>query len=160
LSFTSGASVGIIVAGDSTPGLNSTQLYYPTDVYFDSASNSLIIVNYFNNNVVRWTLGASNWTLVAGSINGLPGNTSTTLNNPVGMTVDPMGNVYVADMINHRIQLFPVGQSDGITIAGVTGVFGQSPTLLQKPYSVALDNQLNLYVVDTYNQRVQRFSRY
>ena len=71
-----------------------------------------------------------------------------------------MGNVYVADMSNHRMQLFVVGQSDGITIAGVTGISGANSTLLYRPYSVALDNQLNLYVSDTSNHRIQRFSRY
>ena len=158
--YTSGASVGTMVAGNGTAGRDITQLSSPSDVYLDSPSNSLVIVNFGSHNVVRWPLGASGWTLIAGNANGLPNSTSTSLAFPVGVTLDPMGNVYVADMINHRIQLFIAGQSAGITIAGITGVSGSTSTLLYRPYSVALDNQLHLYVVDTYNHRIQRFIRY
>jgi hypothetical protein len=49
------------------------------------------------------------------------------------------------------------GQSDGITIAGVSG---SNSTMLNSPFSIALDNQLNLYVADTNNQRIQKFLRY
>ncbi len=160
MSYTSGASLGTMVVGNNVSSTNNTQLSFPTSLYFDSPSNSLVIVNFGINNVVRWALASSSWTLVAGSISGLSGNTSTLLNRPIGMTMDPMGNVYVADTINHRIQLFLTGQTDGITIAGVTGVSGSNSTLLYRPYWVALDNQLNLYIADTYNHRVQRFLRY
>jgi hypothetical protein len=66
-----------------------------------------------------------------------------------------MGNLYVADRDNHRIQFFLVGQSNGTTIAGITGISGTNSTLLNVPRSLALDNQLNLYVVDTSNHRIQ-----
>jgi hypothetical protein len=160
MSYASGTSSGNMVSGTGVSGPNITQLSSPTSVYFDSPSNSLIIVNFGTDNVVRWPLGASSWTLVAGSNVGVFGNTSTLLTHPVGMTMDPMGNVYVADMLNHRIQLFLVGQLDGITIAGVTSVSGANSSLLYKPCWVVLDNQLNLYVADTYNNRIQRFLRY
>ena len=69
-----------------------------------------------------------------------------------------MGNMYVADKDNYRIQLFMAGQSEGITIAGVTNVFGNNSTLLYQPWSIRLDNQLNLYVADFYNHRIQKFN--
>jgi hypothetical protein len=71
-----------------------------------------------------------------------------------------MGNMYVADGFNYRIQFYYAGQSNGTTIAGITGVTGNNTTTLSTPLSVALDSQLNLYVVDTYNHRVQKFLRY
>ena len=71
-----------------------------------------------------------------------------------------MGNLYVADRNNHRIQLFMNGQLEGITIAGITSTIGSNSTLLTVPWSVALDNQLNLYVADSANHRVQKFLRY
>jgi hypothetical protein len=52
------------------------------------------------------------------------------------------------------------GQSVGTTIAGITSVVGGNSTLLNMPYSLTLDNQLNLYVADTGNYRVQKFLRY
>jgi hypothetical protein len=71
-----------------------------------------------------------------------------------------MGNVYVADRGNHRIQLFLTDQLVGTTIAGITGLHGPNSTMLDTPFSVALDSQLNLYVADTNNQRIQKFLRY
>ncbi|CAF1314718.1 unnamed protein product [Adineta steineri] len=152
------ASSGTVVAGGNGAGSGITQLAYPYGLAFDSSSNSLLIANAQNNNIVRWVLGASSWTLVIGSPNGLNGSTSTLLNQPIGITLDPMGNIYVADSGNHRIQFFIAGQSNGTTVAGVTGSPGISQNHLNSPFWVIVDNQLNLYVSDTFNNRVQFFS--
>ncbi|CAF2654588.1 unnamed protein product [Rotaria sp. Silwood2] len=71
-----------------------------------------------------------------------------------------MGNVYVANTLNHRIQLFLAGQLNGTTIAGVTSVSGNSAILLSTPFLVALDTQRNLYVADMVNSRIQKFIKY
>ncbi|CAF1579769.1 unnamed protein product [Rotaria sp. Silwood1] len=159
MSYLSGASSGTVAAGGNGRGTSNTQLNYPVGIYFDASSNSLIIANTGANNIVRWVLGASSWTLIAGSISGASGTTATLLNYPVGVTLDSMGNIYVADRNNHRIQFFLAGQSTGRTIAGVTNTSGNSATLLYNPYSIGLDAQLNLYVADTYNHRIQTFKR-
>ncbi|CAF3716204.1 unnamed protein product [Rotaria sp. Silwood1] len=158
--YLSGASSGTVIAGGNGPGTNATQLKNPVGLYFDSLSNSLVIANHAACNILRWVIGETSWTLLAGSINGTVGNTSTLMNLPVDITFDPMGNMYVADRNNHRIQLFMVGQSDGITIAGVTGISGDNATLLNRPWSIKLDSQLNLYVADSNNHRIQKFLRY
>lgn len=158
--YLSNAASGDVVAGGNGAGANDTQLYYPINIYFDSLSNSLLIACHAANKVVRWTIGDNHWNLVAGSANQLPGITSTLLNDPIGITMDPMGNIYIADTVNHRIQFFLSGQSNGTTIAGVTSVSGNNSTLIYYPYGVALDSQLNLYVVDTGNHRIQKFLRY
>ncbi len=62
-----------------------------------------------------------------------------------------MGNMYVVDRDNERIQFFPVGQSEGITIAGVTDIFGPNASPLNTSWSVKFDHQLNLYVADSNN---------
>ncbi|CAF1162971.1 unnamed protein product [Adineta steineri] len=111
-------------------------------------------------NIVRWTIGDSKWTLLAGSLNSLAGTTSTLLNSPIGTTLDPMGNIYVADTLNHRIQFYPSNQSIASTIAGVTNSQGSNATHLYNPYGLALDSQLNLYVADSANNRIQKFVRY
>jgi hypothetical protein len=101
-------------------------------------------------------LGANSSTLRAGDSNALAGNTSTLLNFPTDVTFDPMGNTYVADAYNHRIQLFLFGRSSGSTIAGLSGISDSNSTMLHPPYSVKLDNQLNLYVADASNNRLQK----
>lgn len=50
--------------------------------------------------------------------------------------------------------LYLVGQSSALTIAGCSGISGSNSTMSHTPYSVKLDNQLNLYVTDTVNNRV------
>ena len=150
---------GAIVAGGNGPGNNSTTLNEPYGLIFDSVSSSFIIPNYGAHNIVRWVLGENNRTVIAGDAEGRFGSNSTLLRNPVGVKMDPMGNIYVADSNNHRIQLFMAGHSDAITIAG-NGTAGTSANQLRIPFWLLLDNQLNLYVSDTFNHRVQKFSRY
>jgi hypothetical protein len=159
MAYLSGASNGTVVAGGNGYGINSTNLYRPAGLYFDSYSNSFIIASSNAHIVVRWELGASNWTLLAGSP-GTAGNNTALLRYPIDVTLDPMGNIYVADRNNHRIQFFMNGQTEGITIAGITNYMGNDTTLLNTPYAVRLDNQLNLYVADTNNHRIQQFLRY
>ena len=151
---------GTLVFGGTGQGLSNTQLDNPVGLYFDSFTDSLVIANHFANNILRYVLGATNWTLVAGDVNGSSGANSTQLYHPVDMTFDPMGNMYVADRENHRIQFFYDGQLDGTTIAGFTGVHDGNATTLNRPWAVRLDSQLNLYVADAYNHRIQKFLRY
>jgi sugar lactone lactonase YvrE len=158
MSYASGASTGTMVIGGT--GTGSTQLLFPTGLYFDSSSNSLYIANSGANNIVRWVVNASTWILVAGSINGSSGATMTLLNYPRDVTLDSMSNVYVADAYNNRIQFFIAGQSNGTTIAGVTGISGSNSTLLDAPVSLVVDSEFNVYVADCSNNRVQRFDRY
>ncbi len=96
-------------------------------------------------------MGATNWTLLAGNANGISGNNATLLYYPQHVTFDPMSNTYVVDTNNHHIQLFMVGQTNGITIAGIKLTAGSNATLLNTPHAVRLDNQLNLYIADSYN---------
>ena len=151
-----------MIAGGNGAGAGSTQLFNPYGLIYDSLSNSLLIPNYDIGTIVRWTVGDSQWTLMIGnaSASGGGGSTSMLLNRPVGITMDPMGNLYVADSLNHRIQFFLAGQSTGTTIAGTTGVSGLASNQLNSPYWLIFDSQLNMYVSDTLNNRVQKFMRY
>ena len=160
MSYTLNSTLGTVVAGGNGPGINNTQLHLPSGLYYDSATDSLVIANYAEHNIVRWIVGASNWGLIVGSITGSFGSGSTALRFPWDATFDSMGNIYVADRANHRIQFFLAGRSNATTIAGETAQSGNSSTRLNRPLSVALDNQLNLYVADTYNNRLQKFFRY
>ncbi|CAF3087331.1 unnamed protein product [Rotaria socialis] len=158
MSYASGAATGTVAAGGNGAGTLINQLYGPMAVYFDSTTNSLVIANTGVHTIVRWAIGATVWTLVAG-YPGFSGSLSTMLNSPACVIFDSLGNMYVADTGNYRIQFFSAGQRNGTTIAGVTGVQGNAANLLNNPRSIALDNQLNLYVADTSNNRIQMFSQ-
>lgn len=151
---------GTVVAGGNGGGINRTQLNGPLGLNFDVQSNSLLIPNCFSNNVVQWILGASSWSLIAGYVNGSSSSTSTGFSCARDVLLDPMGNTYITDRDNQRIQFFPIGETSGITIAGITGISGSNASLLSTPTSIMLDGQLNLYVTDQNNHRVQKFIRY
>ena len=160
--YPSGVKNGTLLIDSLGAGTNATQLCYPTGLYYDSFADNLVIANFGCHNIVRYVFGTTNWTLVtvAGNINAIPGTGSASLSSPIDMTIDPMGNMYVADLANHRIQFFADGAVNGTTIAGVAGVNGNSTTTLNVPWSVCLDNQLNVYIADALNHRVQKFLRY
>lgn len=156
--FTIGSLVGTLVIGGNGKGLNNTQLSYPRGLHFDSSTKSLLIVNNGANNVVRWTLNSSFWTLFTGRSDGQCGTWVNELCYPTSVTMDLLGNVYIADEGNQRIQFFMVGQSAGTTIAGTVNSFGSTSNLLHIPTGIVVDEQFNLYVADRNNSRVQKFS--
>ncbi|CAF4743519.1 unnamed protein product, partial [Rotaria sp. Silwood2] len=132
--YLNGASSGTVIAGGNGSGINKTQLKTPVGLYFDSLSNSLVIANHGASNVIQWVVGETSWTLLAGSINGTAENTSTLMNGVVDITFDPMGNMYIADRNNHRIQKYLVGSLSGITVAGqANGTSGSTLSYLQNP---------------------------
>lgn len=45
----------------------------------------------------------------------------------------------------------------GITVAGVNGTLGTARNLLYTPCDAALDDQNNLYIADTANNRIQKY---
>ena len=70
-------------------------------------------------------------TIVGGT--GSAGSTSTTLNNPRGIFVDIILNLYVADCGNNRVQLFSSGKLSATTIVG-NGSLNITNTQLSNKY--------------------------
>jgi hypothetical protein len=60
--------------------------------------------------------------------------------------------------MNNRIQMFCPNAVFGLTIAGI-GQIGNGSDELHFPRDIAFDSDLNLYVTDTYNYRIQKFER-
>ncbi|MFO0829371.1 MAG: 6-bladed beta-propeller [Phycisphaerales bacterium] len=72
---------------------------------------------------------------------------------PLGLAVDPKGDVYVADVMRCRVQKF---SPDGTFIAGV-GTQGDVAGSFARPKHIAIDSDGILYVVDAAFQNVQMF---
>jgi sugar lactone lactonase YvrE len=134
----------------------------PTGVAVDNGGN--VYVADSGNNVIRKiapkaTLGTSAWTV--STVAGVPGGgfadgpaSSAAFNNPMGVTVDRFGNVFVADTGNNSIRM--------ITAAGVVTTIAGSPTnplylvdgvgsaaTFSQPSGIAVDDAGNVYVADT-----------
>lgn len=126
----------------------------PTGFFYDEASNDLYISNNLASTVMRWRVGASSGTIVAGTL-GSSGSGASQLKGPTGIIVDPWKNIYVNDRDNNRVQLYCNGSSTGVTIVGASSG-GQS---LGYPYAIQLDSDHNLYVAEYYAARVTKFNK-
>ncbi|CAF4619490.1 unnamed protein product, partial [Rotaria socialis] len=82
----------------------------------------------------------------------------TQLYYPYGIFVDTLGTLYVADSSNHRVMRWTQGdKKQGTVIVGGNGE-GEGANQFNVPIGLSFDRHGNLYVVDHWNHRVQRFS--
>src|ERR1022692_1038304 len=89
--------------------------------------------------------------------------TSAQLSGPAGVATDATGNLFVADWSNCRIR--KVASSGIITTVAGTGACGfggdgrlATAAYLHSPGGVAVDAVGNLFVADTYNNRIREVS--
>jgi DNA-binding beta-propeller fold protein YncE len=73
---------------------------------------------------------------------------------PAGVAVDQEGNVYIADMLNARIEIF---DADGNLIR-TFGKRGDGPGYFSMPKGVAIDSDGHIWVADAMQNRVQVYS--
>lgn len=87
---------------------------------------------------------------------GKKGAQSLQFNYPAGIRVHPLTkNVYVCDLVNHRIQIL---NFDDLTFYGSFGKSGSGGGEFNCPMDVAFDGQGNVYVSDFQNHRIQVFT--
>jgi streptogramin lyase len=78
------------------------------------------------------------------------------VDSPHGIAIDNKDNVYVADVVNNRIQMF---DPNGTFIANC-GTFGMGNGQFNIPIGIAVDDSGNFYVSDKENNRIQKFGPY
>ncbi len=92
---------------------------------------------------------------------GIATTFAASLDTPSGLAIDDDGNLYVADTGNNRIQkVTPEGVVSTIAGDGTAGYVDGPAAQAQfdGPIGVAVDNQGNVYVADTYNDRIRKIS--
>ncbi len=142
---------------------DETLLSYPNGIAV--ASGSVYYIADTKNHRIRKIDADNHVTTVAGtgtagwSEDGIEG-TEAELNNPIGLTLDSAGNLYIADTMNHRIRML---STDGIitTVAGrgTPGFSGDggpaTAARLFYPKTIQIGPDGKLYIADTFNGRIR-----
>ena len=149
-------------SGDGGPATNA-QLNAPASVTF--SGGNLYIADSSNQRIRKVSSDGTITTIAGNGSKGFSGDggpgASASLASPLGMAMDGLGNLYVADGDNNRIRRISPG---GVitTVAGDgTGRFAgdQGPAAsasLNIPEDVAIDLAGNLLIADAGNNRVRK----
>src|SRR6266481_4059708 len=161
------------VAGNGTEGFSgdgaaatSATLNTPIGMAVDT-SGVLYVADSFNNRI-RKIDAAGVITTVAGNGDArFSGDhaaaTRASLSAPFGVAVDKAGNLFIADTSNHRIRkVNPDGMVTTVAGKGVGGFSGDGSAAtraaLNLPGGVAVDGAGNLYIADTFNNRIRKLN--
>jgi autotransporter-associated beta strand protein len=154
------ASTGIIrtIAG---PGGFGSLL----DSFVDSSGN-IFVTDLYTNMVYKVAPNGTISNIIGNGAYGFSGDggpaTSASFKNTWGLAKDGSGNIYVADRYNYRVRKVTVSTGIINTFAGSgRGNFwgdGGSATSagIDKPQGMAFDSAGNMYIGDTYSNRVRK----
>jgi len=167
-----GTGVGSLVS--ITPGIINTPpggagVGALTGIVRDDFANTFV-ADYENE--VVWKITSQGVSTIVAGIAGTPGYdgdggpaTSAHLYDPLGLTLDSVGNLYIADTLNNVVRKVDV--SGTITTVAGTGNWGYSGdgglatnAQLDNPLGVLADNLGNLYIADTFNNVVRKVDAY
>ncbi|CAF1478908.1 unnamed protein product [Adineta steineri] len=142
-----GAKNGQVVAGGNREENQSDQLSCPADVIVDKKNDSLIICDFINRRVVRWS--RQNGTHVETIIYDI---------HCQGLTMDNNGNLYVSDCAKNEVRRWKQGERKGTIVAGGNGQ-GNHLNQLDNPTYIFVDEDQSIYVSDHKNHRVMKWMK-
>jgi sugar lactone lactonase YvrE len=152
--------------GDGGPALTAS-IYDPSSLAFDHAGNL-----YFSeqlNNTVRKIDAAGIISTIAGTGSaGFSGDDSLAvnaeLNEPAGITVDSIGNLFIADAVNNRVRKINAVTGIITTVCGngTAGFAGDGglavDAILKNPNDVKFDRYGNLYISSANDGRIRKIN--
>ncbi|MET9504308.1 RICIN domain-containing protein [Streptomyces sp. NPDC006622] len=152
--------------GDGGPAV-SAQLRYPREVAVDSEGN-VYITDTDNHKIRKVTADGRISTFAGTGSANFSGDgglaTAAQLNLPMGVAVDRVGVVYIADSNNNRIRRVTTdGRISTFAGTGVAGPLGDGglavSAQLRCPRGVAVDSEGNVYIADGDNHRVRKVTK-
>ncbi|MGN8055127.1 DUF6443 domain-containing protein [Pedobacter sp. 22163] len=127
------------------------------------ASGNLYVADYGNHRIRKITPGGTVSTFAgtggAGNVNGA--GLSSSFRNPMGLSFDVSGNLYVADRLNHSIRkITPSGTVSTLAGNGTAGFVNGagSGASFNYPNGVAVDASGNVFVADQQNHSIRKVS--
>ena len=155
------------VAGDGLTAFKdaiglAAEFYTPVGIARD-ASGNLYIADANNHRIRKITPDGAVTTLAGDGTPNFKDGTgmAAEFHLPFGVAVDPAGNVYVADGFDNRIRkITPAGVVSTLAGDGNAGIKDAAGALAEfnTPGGVATDASGNVYVADTYNQRIRKIT--
>ncbi|WP_299458671.1 gliding motility-associated C-terminal domain-containing protein [uncultured Microscilla sp.] len=157
---------GVFAPGRADGAADAARFFFPTSVALDITGTQLYVTDKLNNIIRQINTTNGHTTTYAGDVaNGIAGHqdgnaASAQFHSPAGITVNAIGEVYIADTHNQRIRKISQGQVT--TIAG-TGAEGDESDVLAKdakfryPSGVFADLEQNLYISDKLNFAVRKY---
>lgn len=145
-------STGVHTATWGTAGSGNGQLSSPRGIAYDAASNEVIVADSGNDRLQRFDSNG-----VFKDIVGSSGTGDGEFDAPEDLALDGMGNAFVADTVNHRVQRFGfVGPPP--PFARAFGTRGAAPGQIETLAQLAVDADGNVYAADPGNQRVTKYA--
>jgi sugar lactone lactonase YvrE len=150
-------------SGDNGPA-SAAQLNQPGSVVLDHQGN-MYISDSFNQRIRKVDVSGEITTVAGAGTAGFSGDggpaTLAQFNLPMGLALDPAGNLYIADLFNSRIRRVDtagvISTVAGSAFAGFGGDGGPATSaFLNEPFGVAVDLSGNLYVADGTNMRIRK----
>ncbi|CAF2902323.1 unnamed protein product, partial [Rotaria sp. Silwood2] len=137
-----------VVAGNKGKGDRLDQLNTPTDMIVDKEGNSLIICDWGNKRVMRWSLriDTTNGEILISNIRCF------------GLTMDDQRFLYVSDQEKHEVRRYKIGETTGTVVAGGNGK-GDRLNQLNWPRYIFADQDYSVYVSDCWNHRVIKWTK-
>jgi len=153
------------VAPDGTIETLATELWNPHGIDVDTDGNVYVADTFFDR-ILRITPDGQETTIAgAKDVQAYGGDggpaTEALLGSPYDVAVGSDGSLYIADTQNHRVRkIDPSGIITTIAGTGSPGFLGDggpaTEALLARPWSIAVDADDNVYVVDYDNSRIRR----
>jgi sugar lactone lactonase YvrE len=158
------ATTSTLFAGSPTgaSGWDAITLYAPYGLALDESNSFLYVADRYNYRIQRFPMDGSGIGVTVAGDNG-EGPASNQIFRPTAVYISKLdGSLYISDCYNNRIQKWTVNATVGITVAGdPNGASGNTPYLLNRPYAFAFDpEEKYMYVSDSVNNRIQRFTLY
>jgi sugar lactone lactonase YvrE len=155
-------------AGDGSPGLQGgaargARFSDPFGVAV-STDGSVYVSDAGESNSIRKLDARGEVTTLAGGREGFAdgAGAAASFNTPSALALDAAGNLYVADTGNNRVRkVTPEGAVSTVAGEGSAG-FRDGPAAqaqFDAPVGVAVDAEGNVYVADTYNDRVRLITK-